>query len=454
MERVESLSKRLIGLLMLVLACCTSMIVVAYTSSRNVASTVGPLVVVAQVKGVISGATADYISSAISYAERRHAILVLELDTPGGSLEAALRVREALESSSIPVISYVVGTWAVSAGTLILECSHIAAMQPGTVIGAMQPVAYNPATGSYTPIKEPKILNPVYKAVEACMKLYGRNATLARKFVYDNLVLEASEAREVKAVNYVAENLLQLLKEVNGTIVKTRIGLVRLYTWPPRIEYYGMPLGLQIAQALSDPLVASILMSIAMIIILASILSGHIHFLALGIALILLSFFGLGYSVNTLALVMLIIGLIMLIIELTVIPGFGIVGYTGIALIALSIIMLPFRKPASIAPTYMQQTIYISLSVTIPLAILTSIIVIKLVQARRKEPLVTPIPIGRYGYAVDDIGEDKIGFVKVEGELWQARSRRGFIKAGSRVIVVGKDDSILIVEKVDSGYSS
>ncbi len=406
----------------------------------------GGVVVVAHVTGVVDSATADYVVSAIREAERAGGVLVLVLDTPGGSLDAALEITEALKSSRVPVIGYVKGSWAVSAGTLILECCHVAAMAPGTVIGAMQPVAYNPASGGFTPVKESKVLNPIYKSVEACMRLHNRNTSLARSFVYENLVLDASEALEKGAIDLVASSLDELLRKVDGRTVVVHGVSVELDTWPARIVDYPMPLRLKVAHALADPLITSLLASLASLIILASILSGHLQLAVVGVALLLVALLGMGYSVNIVALAMLVVGIILLLVEILVIPGFGVVGATGIALIALGILLLPYPHPVSISPEYLSRVLVIVVAATAPLAVLVGIIVYKVMQTWKRKPFYTPEVVGKTGYVVETVSEDKVGFIRVEGELWQARSKRGKLEPGAKVRVVGKEDTVLIVE--------
>ncbi len=407
------------------------------------------VVVVARIEGVITGAMADYVVSAIKYAEGLNAVLVLVLDTPGGFVDSALEIVKAIKTSSTPVVGYVVGRWAVSAGTMILMCTHVAAMQPGTIIGAVQPVAFNPATGGYTPINESKVLNPLYKEMEACMKLRGRNESLAREFVYHNLVLDAEEALKQGAIEYVAVDLMDLLRKINGTIVETVSGRVRLYTYPARIEEYGMGLGLKIAQFLSDPVISGIISTIGIFIILAAIFSGQPALIAVGVALLLISLLGMGYSASLLSLVMLVTGVVLLIVELTLIPGFGAVGAAGIALIVLGLLLLPAGGgKVTISPAYMQTVTTVVLSATAPIAGLLGLIVYKAVRTWKMKSVYRPTMEGKIGRALDDIDAGGEGFIIVEGEYWRARATKP-VKKGCKVRVVGKEGPILIVEPLD-----
>ncbi len=409
-----------------------------------------PIVFVVRIEGVITGAIADYVKSAIRSAEENNATLILVLDTPGGFVDSALEIVKAIRESSIPVVGYVTGRWAVSAGTMILMCTHVAAMQHGTIIGAVQPVAFNPSTGTYTPVNETKILNPLYKEIEACMKQYGRNATVAKDFVYHNLVLDAEEALKYNVVEYVAPNLYELLAMINGTKVKTAIGERIIISRPAKIVEYDMPIGLHVAQFLSDPVISGLLSTIGIFVILAALFSGHLPLLAVGVALILLSLFGMGYSSSLLAIVLLVAGLVLLIVELALIPGFGAVGAAGIALLVVGLIMLPSGgTEITISPAYMQTVTTVVLSATLPIAGFMGLIVYKAVRVWRAKTVYTPTVLGKEGKALDDITVEDEGFVLIEGEYWRARSKDKPVKRGCKVRVVEKDGPVLIVEPID-----
>ncbi len=407
------------------------------------------IVVVGRVDGVIDSATCDYVKQLLSYAASEGAsLVVLELNTPGGGLEAALCITDAISSSQIPVVGYVVERWAVSAGTLILMCTHYAAMQPGTIIGAAQPVALSP-TGSYVPINESKILNPIYKKIEACMKLRGRNATVAKLFVYKNLVLTADEALRMHVIEAVAPNIYALLEKVNNTVFTLDGGVkLRVVLTNPELEYYGMSLGQRILHVLSDPLISSILSSIGILLLIVSLASGAHHLIVVAIALLLLSFIGLGMATTLAAAALLVFGLILLFVELFVTPGFGVIGFTGIALLVLGFLVGFTSRPAYIAGESLAVAQRVLLAVVTPLAALMGVIVYKAARAWRQKPVYKPTPEGKTGRAIDRIEPNGMGFVMVEGEYWQARNVGSeTINPNDKIIVVGKDGAVLLVRK-------
>ena len=437
-------SRNYIVLAVLVLWIVLRLVIPVYAQGR------ADYVVVGKINGVIDNSVADYVSQLISYAESIGAkIVVLELNTPGGSLEAALRIITTLRESLVPVVGYVVNRWAVSAGTMILMCTHYAAMQPGTIIGAVQPVMISPL-GGYVPINESKILNPVYKEIEVCMKMHHRNTTVAKEFVYHNLVLDAEEAKKYHVIEAVAANLGDLLAKVNGSIVYSFGKKQVIILHNVRLVYYEMSVGLKLAHWLSDPFIGSLLTSLGFIILLLALATHHLAFASLALALIILGFFSYGFSTSILAVVILLTGLIMLLIELFVIPGFGVVGITGIILLILGAFMMFTSKPVYIASGTMRAAFYTLLAIMLPLSGLASIVIYKAVHAWRMKPVYTPSVVGKRGKAIDDIPVGGTGFVMVEGEYWQATNRGDKpIKRGDHVIVIGKDGSILIVKKVE-----
>lgn len=438
--------RNLLVILLLISVATKFLIVMAY-AERQV-----DYVVVGSINGVIDDSVAEYVSQLISYAQGIGAkIVILELNTPGGSLEAALKITSMLRESPVPVVGYVVNRWAVSAGTMILMCTHYAAMQPGTIIGAVQPVMMSPS-GEYVPINESKILNPVYKEIEVCMKMHHRNTSVAKEFVYHNLVLDADEAKKYHVIEAVAANLGALLAKVNGSTVYMFNRQYTIVLHSVEITYFEMPAGLRLAHWLSDPFVGSLLTSIGFIILLLALATHHLAFVSLALALIILGFFSYGFSTSILAVAVLLTGLIMLFIELFVIPGFGVVGITGIVLLIIGAIMMFTSKPVYIAGSTMRAAFYTLLAIILPLSGLASIVIYKAVRAWRMKPVYTPSVVGKRGKAIDDIPVGGTGFVMVEGEYWEAVNKGDEpIRKGDRILVMGKDGSTLIVRKEKEG---
>ncbi len=424
-----------------VLLTSTAMVVDAIESTNN-------YVVVISITGTIDYGVVELVKEGIERAEAVDGVLVITLDTPGGYLDAAEEIVSLIRESRVPVVGFVVRKGAWSAGTLILLATHVAAMEPGTIIGSMQPVMYNPATGEYQPINQSKITEPVRKYAEVLAKARGRNVSVATAFVLYNLNLEATEALEYGVIEFVAYNVVELVNKINGYRVRLDNGVeVVINTENAHIDYYHGSLRAQAIHFLSDPLINGLFATIGILILLFSIISGHYVITPIGIGLLLLSLVGTGFSPNTASLALILVGAIALAIELFVTPGFGVLGYTGIILIALGMILMPLYSPGwLISGEYQKMMFWTAVSIAVVMGVFTSIIVYKALKARRKPPVLKTDMGGKIGRVIEEIKPGKEGFVFINGEYWRARCSEE-VGVGEKVVVVGKDGPVLIVKK-------
>ncbi|MGB9827613.1 MAG: NfeD family protein [Fervidicoccaceae archaeon] len=426
--------------------------VTAQGQSTNV---IGQKVVVIQISGVIDTAMEDYVSNALSYSESQNAILVIELNTPGGLLDSAMNIVTMIDSSKVPVVGYVVNRWAESAGTMILVSCHIAAMQPGTIIGSMQPIEYNPTTGEYSPTNESKIINPILTFLDEHAGNKGRNMTAIHLFVTENLNLGANSALEDGVINYVAPDLNSLLQQMNGTSIYVPGfgGNYTLYTAGASVEYFGMSIRHYLVHVLSDPTISTLLLSLGMMILLFTIISGHLAVTPIGLLMMLLGFLGSGYSISATSLLLILLGVILIFIEHAVLPGFGIVGATGIIMLVLGIALMPTGSAYSFSQEYASTFLYAAYGIGIAFGSFTAFVVYKILKVRRKKPFEWKFE-GLRGTAIDLITPEREGFIKVHGEYWKARSKEHEIKPGESVVVLAKEGPILIVERIEEEQSN
>jgi len=401
--------------------------------------------VVISINGMIDSSTQEYVENAIKYAEETNSLLVIELNTPGGFLDPAMNIVIDIDKATIPVVGFVVDKWAESAGTLILVSCHIAAMEPYTQIGSMQPIEYNPSTGSYKPVNESKIINPILKFLDEHAGSKGRNTTVLHKFVTENLNLGAREALRLGVIDLIADNLTDLLAKINGTTVNLTSGyIVKIKLNSLTAVKYSPSPRQVLVHSLSDPIISGLLLSLGVMIIVFAILAGHAHFLGLGALLVLLGLIGSGYSVNTTVLLLLLIGSILLVIELYT-PGFGLIGGTGIVMLTLGLILIPASSNISISKAYADQLLYAVYALGIGMGLFFSFIIYKIVKVRKKPSFEWRLK-GKIGKAVTDITPGKEGFVLVEGEYWKATSSE-HISKGEEVIVIDRRGLLLIVSK-------
>jgi len=438
---VRNVNKYLI-LLIISILLSTFPLNVSESASNNI-------VVVLKINTPITRGVDELVYEAIKYCESVNAPLILILNTPGGLFDTARNIVEYIVNSRIPVIGYVhpTGAQAWSAGTLILLSTHIAAMTPGTLIGVAQPVVYDPSTGRYKPVNESKIINPIIALMKNLAERRGRNVSAAEKFVLENLYLDDERALNYHVIEVVASNIRDLMDKINGWSVKLDSGVEYvLNTANAEIIEFSGSLRSRIIIFVSDPLINSLLTTISVLMLVFSVISGHYNVLPLALGLLLLSLIGSNLSVNSISIVLLIIGAIALAIEL-VTPGFGILGFTGILLIAISVALLPVLNPGYLfSPEYQAMLFWFGTSLAVGLGGISSFIIYKVLKIKR-EPLKVKTDIrGSIGKAIDDINKGNIGFILVNGEYWRALALED-IKSGDKIVVVDKNGSILKVKK-------
>jgi len=166
-----------------------------------------------KVNGAIGQATAGYVSRAINLAGERHfACLIIQLDTPGGSLESTREIIQKFYASTVPA-----GAWAGSAGCFITMAADVAAMAPSTSIGAAHPVSIFPGAGDSTnSIMKEKIENMAGSYIVSIAKKRGRNADWAKSSVISSQALSATEALETNVIDLIAVDIPDLLKKLDG----------------------------------------------------------------------------------------------------------------------------------------------------------------------------------------------------------------------------------------------
>ncbi|HID41580.1 MAG TPA: nodulation protein NfeD, partial [Pyrodictium sp.] len=365
-------------------------------------STVGPSAVIIRIEGTIDVAMRDYLIDAIQYAEEKGVPLIVELNTPGGLLDPAVDMVMAISDARIPVIGYVVDKWAESSGTLILMSTHIAAMQPGTIIGSLQPIRYDPATGNYEPITDSKILNPIIEILCEHGATRGRNPEALVGFVIENYNFSADEAIQVGVIEIVARDRNDLLAQLNGSIVALPSGPVVKLELNGSYEFLEPSVRIRLLHLLSDPLLSGILLSLGALALLFSIASGNLPGMAIGGFMLLLGLLGSGFNPNTASLLLILGGALLVFIELYT-PGFGLVGGTGIIMLVLGIALLPVGGTGFAASEeYADTMLYTIYAVGLTIGGFTAFAVYKAVKARTMKPKLWTLE-GSVGVAVDDI---------------------------------------------------
>lgn len=395
---------------------------------------------------MIDAGIAECIVDSISYAESRKLGVLVELETYGGYLDAALTIGDKIATATTPVIVFVSGGKAFSAGTLISLPAHLIVLSPIATIGAMQPVAINPVTGRYEPINDSKVINPIIEKAVHYARLRNRNTTAVEMFVTRNLVLTAEEAVRYGIADYVVRDVSDALKYFSGRSIF--IGSSE-YTLSNvlRVEEYSCGIRSRFLSILSNTLLSSVLTTIGIMATIFSIASGRLEALPLALVFLFLGLVGSGFNPNLISLFLILLGAALLSIELFLTPGFGILGISGIIMLSTGFALLPTGGPTYIAPnaTFVLVSRYIALGIGVGIGSLTAFVLYKVIQAKRRKVVLFELR-GKVGRAMDRIPAGGEGFVIVEGEYWKAYSDEE-IEPNSLVVVVDRRESMLIVKK-------
>ncbi|HEX6236957.1 MAG TPA: NfeD family protein [Acidimicrobiales bacterium] len=403
----------------------------------------GARVLRAEVDGGITPVTAGYLTDAVGRAEDgAYDALVIEIDTPGG-LDTSMRdIIQELMDADVPVIGYVSpqGARAGSAGALIVLSTHVAAMAPGTAIGASTPVDLEGGEVS------DKIVNDAAAYAEAIAEERGRNVEVAVDMVREGRSLAVGEAVDEGAVDLASPSLADLLDEVDGREVA--IGAderpVTLRTADAVVDDYEMGLFRRIQQTLADPNLAFLFMSIGTLGLIYELASPGVGVGGvLGLSMVLLGLFSLSVlPVNAVGIVFLLLAAALFVAELFA-PGIGIAAAGGVGALILAGIFL-FRDTPGFT---------VSMAVVAPVAIVVGGAVILagrlVVRSRRSETRYSGpgVLVGK-DVVVQGTPPDAQAFV--EGAWWTVRSVGDPLVDGSKARVIGVDGLVLEVEPLPS----
>jgi len=395
-----------------------------------------------RVQGIINPPTAGFIKETIDNAEKKKAeALIILLDTPGG-LDSSMRdIVKSIMESDIPIVVYVFppGARAASAGSIILLSAHIAAMAPGTNVGAAHPVTI----GKEKVDKE--MMKKVVKDAEAYARSIAmkrkRNVEWASRAVKESASITAHEALKNNVVDFVAEDVRELLMKMDGKTVETRTGKKTLNTKNKKVTEVEMPFKFKFLSYISDPNVAYILMMIGLYGILFEIYNPGAIFPGVigGICIILALYSFQALPINYAGVFLIILGIIFFVLELKIVSH-GLLAIAGIISIVLGSIML-IDLPSSILSISWKAILAVAItSALFFLGVLSYAIKAQFSKVKTgREGL-----IGEEGLAKTDIQES--GKVLVQGEIWNARSDQP-IRAGEKVLIEKVEGLILKVRK-------
>jgi membrane-bound serine protease (ClpP class) len=419
--------------------------------------------VVLEINGAIGPPIADYIARELNAARSSDArLIILRMNTPGGLDTSMRQIISAILASRVPVATYVApnGARAASAGTYIAYASPIAAMAPGTNIGAATPVQFGGSPlfpsdqksqkdqkdakpGESADTETRKIVNDAIAYIRSLAALNGRNADWAADAVRSAASLPAAEALSLHVIDVIADDVPDLLRKIDGREVTIAGKPQRLATAGLEVQIRPPDWQTELLMLVTNPNVAFILMLIGVYGLIfeffnpGAVAPGLIGAISLVVAFYALAFMPINYAGAALVL----FGVALMIAEVHI-GAFGALGVGGIAAFVIgAVMMFPAQVPG----------FSLSHGVVVVTALGSAALLLLALAAvlRRRRPVVTgrEALIGAEGETVS--WQDGEGRVRVKGEIWLARSDAA-LTAGSRVKIVGRDGLVLRVQHIGS----
>lgn len=437
-------------------------------------------IVLIEINGTINPATLDYIKAGLEEAEAISAeALFILLDTPGGLLSSTKEIVKLLLNSPIPIVVYVSpsGASATSAGVFITLAANIAAMAPGTSIGAAHPVSLAP--GGKQPEKKEqdptkkitekdnkenekkaeenseqdiksdqeimgeKIENYASSFIESIAEHRGRNVEWAIDAVRNSDSITATEALEINVIDLISPNLSDLQTQINGMKVKVPQGEIILQTEGANIQKVEMSLKQKLIDILSTPDIAFLLLSLGSLGLLLEFYNPGLIFPgAAGVVCLMMGFVSFQIlPFNYAGVVLLLLALALFITEVYV-TSFGLLSVGGAISFALGALLLFDTPDSDIRVGY-----GVVIASTAAIALFFGYVLFYLIKAQNLKPLVGMEGIvGETGEAVSNIGET--GKVFIQGEYWDAQSDSPINEGDKIKVLESKKGFKLKVEKV------
>lgn len=403
-----------------------------------------------QIKGVIGPASSEYLKNGVQKALTQNAKGVLiTLDTPGGLSTSMREMIQTITNSPIPIIMYVYpkGSRAASAGTYLLYASHVAAMAPGTNLGAATPINIMPTTnikeknGKVTTL-ERKAMNDAMAYIKSLAEMNDRNVTWALEAVENAKSLSAKEALKDRVIDIVANNPHELFEQLDGKVLKVADEKTTLHIKDIDLVLYKPDWKTEFLSIVTNPNIAYILMLVAIYGIFfelmnpGSVLPGAIGAISGVVALYALNILPFNYA----GLLLILLGIAFMITEVFV-SGFGILGIGGVISFALGSILL-FDADT------LGRSISIPLIIAFSLVSLGFFIMLMRLFLHSRSAKVVSGKEEMIGAFADVIDVTQNGYhVLFEGEVWSAASESE-LHSGERVEVTEVNGLILNVKPI------
>jgi membrane-bound serine protease (ClpP class) len=396
---------------------------------------------------------AEYLARGIQIAENRQAeLLVLQLDTPGGSVELANRITQDIRASQVPVVVYVTPSGAIagSAGTVITLAGHAAAMTPGTVIGAASPVGMEGEDLGET--MEAKVKNILKATVRSLAERRGQEAIdLAERTIEDAEAVSASEALQAGLIDFVAEDLDDLLDQLDGFLVQVGSTERPVNTQGARLELFNPSLIERVLSILTNPNIVFLLLSIGSTAILIEITSPGGWFAGfVGVVCLALATYGLGVlDVNWFGIIFLLTAFALFLLDIKA-PTHGALTAAAVGSLIVGALVL-FNSPG--VPSFQRVSVPLIVSMSLVTGALFFGVLIFAIRAQSipvwmgQESLVGKIAVVRGEF-------QNSGIVQMNGEQWSAQAvdANQDFPDGTRVRVMGMEGLTLIIQGPEADH--
>ncbi|MBN1656042.1 MAG: nodulation protein NfeD [Deltaproteobacteria bacterium] len=404
-----------------------------------------------KLNGLIHGATVDHVQLSIDKAyQSRAQALIIEIDTPGGLLDSTLEIVKLLLNSPIPVLVYVSppGAQAGSAGVIITMAGHIAAMAPGTNIGAATPVSIQ---GELPEEMKKKVTQHTASYIETIAEQRNRNREWARKAVIDAESITCREAEENGVIDFVAKDLSDLLAKADGRLVEVKGKEQQLNTKGLRVVEIKLDWKERFKLGLASP-------SLAFLLLIVAILGIYLEFSHPGLILpgtvgvlsaILFLFSIQIIPFNYLGLALIILGIVCFVLEMKV-TSYGLLSVAGLISFAFGSLLL-FDVPDQMFDPRSGASFRVPLSLVLPATLGLGLFVVgvmaMVIRVHRRAVLTAfEGMVGQIGTVKKALEPGRVGQVFLHGELWRAISDEP-VETGQAVVVTSCDSLIVKVKR-------
>lgn len=417
-------------------------LLIFFIASLNISAQESNKILVLKMEGAINVASVDLVAKAVEEAQGDYSLLIIELNTEGGLSSSMRQIVEEIRTANIPIVVYVSpkGARAASAGVFIIVAADINAMAPSTNIGAAHPVDMS---GKMDEEINKKATNDAASFIRSIAEETGHNPDWSERAVRESISLTATEAKNNNVIDFIAEDLDDLLQQLDGEWVKKGEQKFVLRIENPDVEEFQPGIKYKFLHVLGNPNIAYILLMIGIWGLIlefshpGSLVGGTVGSICLILGLYALSTLPINYA----GLALIVLGIILLFLETQTTTN-GILTVGGVIALVLGSFMLIGKEARymSISP------LLILVVVAVTAGFFLFIVSFALKAQFRKVTTGNEGLINQEGYAKTDIGNK--GTAYVVGEYWNAKSFDGKkIKKGEDIVVVEKEGKVLIVKR-------